>query len=1815
MDINSRPVSPLRIRSYSDTKFVRMINRASFQKRFAAFTLLFMFFQILSPFGSLVQTKKVRAINENVSSFYEIDRTNNPANFSKFSITNLAATQMTAEWSFTSSGSIVNYIEIIISTAGGPIANPFYNNITSTSYTSSYTFTGLSPNTEYFFQIIASRNVSPWDRTDAFIGSASVPIGVKYTIPDTTEPTIVSLGYSPVLNATDVAIDSNIEITFSENIKWNDQLLYAYQDDKLIDIRKILPYPGALTTWTDANHSGVTVSGNKLILNPPTNMSYGAHYAVEISNTAICDLANNCFGGLYGSTEYHFTTVAGVTTFTVTYNGNGNSGGTVPIDSGSYIYNQAAIALGNTGSLVKTGYTFTGWNTATNGLGTDRTVGATFPVYENTSLYAKWTANTNTITFNGNGNTGGSTAAQNIATNASAALTSNGFTKTGYTFAGWANTAGGSVAYANGALYTMGTASVALYAKWTANTNTITFNGNTNTGGSTASQNIATDATANLTTNGFTKTGYTFAGWNTLANGTGTNYSNNASYTMGTVSVILYAKWTANTNTITFNGNTSTGGATASQNIATDVSATLTSNGFTKTGYTFAGWATTAGGTVAYVNGATYLMGTASVALYAKWTIITYTVAGSALIAERGDVTGSGNVNHGGSITLTAVAHSGYNFFAWDGDCGGINPVVTLTNITANKTCSAIFSSNVFISPIISNIDHGTPTKNSANIRWDTDLDADSEVEYGTTSGVYGLPTTSIILTRDHLIQLTGLSPATTYYYRVVSSVYDGEIKISDTGVENSFTTAAAITSTVSFNVGEGTLVDPIAAVVGAYITPPTPPTRAGYVFGGWYKNSELTTLWDFATDKVTTDTVLYANWNYWISGLDFTPLEGKFVYSVDVGPSDTFSDGTIIGGVSPSGIVWKNTSTAPTGGQFDTGLDANWTAQSSLVADNSIDFVGYPARDACKVLGGRLPTSVELLSIRDNKTSYNNNFQTSNYWASTGFGSYYSIYAPFSSGSSDYSSFNNTNNVRCISGTPTLPVRTVKFSLEPGWYEWTLEQTVSSGSLLAEPVNPFISGYTFAGWYTDEAYTNIWDFPADKVTSNMVLNAKWTANTNTITFNGNTNTGGSTASQNIDTDASAALTSNGFTKTGYTFAGWNTLADGTGTDYAEGVSYKMGTENITLYAKWTALPVETVNIGTQVWASKNLNVGTMTTASSTPLTTSQKWCYDNDEANCDTYGGLYNWDAAMAPREVGATDICPIGFHVPSDTEWTTLTNYLGPDTAGTQLKEGGTSGFEGKLAGGFDGSIFSGLTTGNLWSGTVGSVYVWSRFLTSHPTMFRAENSAAFGFSVRCLQDTGIVLPTYTVSATSSPSDRGSVAVSVDTVSSGGSSTITATANNGYSFFGWSGDCNSGANPYTFNNITADKTCTALFSDINFGMYTISNLSHGTPTRSTANIRWDTDTDADSVVNYGTTSGDYSTSLLQIMPTKDHLVQITGLAPATTYYYQVSSSVYDGQMGGSKSSEEDVFTTAAAATSTVSFNVGEGTLVDPIAAVVGAYITPPTPPTRAGYVFGGWYKNSELTILWDFLTDTVTTDTVLYASWNLALSEYGVTYNSNGGSETGNVTGILSGTTITEPAEPTRNGYTFNGWFHDVGLTDPWIFDFDTVTEDTTLYAKWTSAVTYTVTFNSKGGSAVPPITGIILDAYITIPTVPTRSGYIFDGWYVDDSTFLDRWRFQIAIPPGGVLPPEPQHVTADTTLYAKWTAVATPTPTPTTVPISTVATPTPTTAMVVGVTTLPAAGVNVLKIILNMLLAILVLSLGVIASKKTKYEYLLS
>jgi uncharacterized protein (TIGR02145 family) len=197
---------------------------------------------------------------------------------------------------------------------------------------------------------------------------------------------------------------------------------------------------------------------------------------------------------------------------------------------------------------------------------------------------------------------------------------------------------------------------------------------------------------------------------------------------------------------------------------------------------------------------------------------------------------------------------------------------------------------------------------------------------------------------------------------------------------------------------------------------------------------------------------------------------------------------------------------------------------------------------------------------------------------------------------------------------------------------------------------------------------------------------------------------------------------------------------------------FDCGTDTVT-YGGQT---YNTVLIGTQCWFKENLNIGTMVTGATTMTNNStiEKYCYGNTESNCTTYGGLYQWNEAMQySLDEGAQGICPAGWHIPTDAEQHTLDDYLATgtcnparsgawdcDPAGTALKETGSSGFEGKLAGyrSSDGSFDYLSSYAFFWSSSVSGSDAWARRLySSTTTVLRGAYYQSLGFSVRCLKD----------------------------------------------------------------------------------------------------------------------------------------------------------------------------------------------------------------------------------------------------------------------------------------------------------------------------------------------------------------------------------------------------------------------------------------------------------------------------------------------
>jgi len=144
-----------------------------------------------------------------------------------------------------------------------------------------------------------------------------------------------------------------------------------------------------------------------------------------------------------------------------------------------------------------------------------------------------------------------------------------------------------------------------------------------------------------------------------------------------------------------------------------------------------------------------------------------------------------------------------------------------------------------------------------------------------------------------------------------------------------------------------------------------------------------------------------------------------------------------------------------------------------------------------------------------------------------------------------------------------------------------------------------------------------------------------------------------------------------------------------------------------------------TVQIGNQCWMKENLNVGIRIDGNQemTDNDIIEKYCYDNDQANCDIYGGLYGWYEMMQyATQEGTQGICPEGWHIPTEVDLDYLSNYLGgSNVAGGKLKEKGTFHWESPNEGATNESGFTGLPSGGHVFGGFSNLRVKGYFWTS--------------------------------------------------------------------------------------------------------------------------------------------------------------------------------------------------------------------------------------------------------------------------------------------------------------------------------------------------------------------------------------------------------------------------------------------------------------------------------------------------------------------
>jgi M6 family metalloprotease-like protein len=384
--------------------------------------------------------------------------------------------------------------------------------------------------------------------------------------------------------------------------------------------------------------------------------------------------------------------------YTVAFDGNGNTGGTPPADQTKI--SNVDLTLAGAGTLLRSGHTFSGWNTATNGSGTAYAAGGTYSANAAATLYAQWTLNTYTVSYDDNGSTGGSAPADQTKTH-DVDLTLAGagtLVRTGYSFSGWNTVTNGSgTAYAAGATYAPN-AAVALYAQWAPDTYTVTYAGNGNTAGTPpADQTKTHDLDLTLAAAGtLVREDHTFSGWNTAPNGSGTAYPTSGTYTLN-VGDTLYAQWTLNTYTISYDGNDNTAGTPpADQTKTHDVDLTLASTGtLVRTGHTFNGWNTATNGTgTAYAAAGTYTTNVAAT-LYAQWTADTYTISydgnGNTGGVPPADQTKTYDVNLSLAGTGTLV-RTGHSFSGWNTATNGAGTAYAAAGIYTTNVAATLFA-------------------------------------------------------------------------------------------------------------------------------------------------------------------------------------------------------------------------------------------------------------------------------------------------------------------------------------------------------------------------------------------------------------------------------------------------------------------------------------------------------------------------------------------------------------------------------------------------------------------------------------------------------------------------------------------------------------------------------------------------------------------------------------------------------------------------------------------------------------------------------------------------------------------------------------------------------------------------------------------------------------------------------------------------------------------------------------------------------------------------------------------------------------------
>jgi len=408
------------------------------------------------------------------------------------------------------------------------------------------------------------------------------------------------------------------------------------------------------------------------------NVDYTAAYAdnTEQGTAAVTLSGVGNYAGSTGGVAFSISLT--VTAFDI----NGGTG-TVPAVQTTDL--PGDITLPDDSGFSRTGYTFDGWSTNASGTGTTYKAGDSYTPAGGITLYARWLC---TVTFNTNGATGTTPAAQTVPAGSAITLPGqSGFNKSG-TFDGWNTLANGTgTTYKGGASYTP-TGNITLYAIWVCY---ITYDSVNHAYGTPRTETVIIGSTIRLSSPYGGTFGLTFDGWDTNVSGTGAIYRAGDSYTpIGNTT--FYARWLC---TVTFDANGGRGTVDAKTVLAGSTITLPSGDGFYYTGYLIAGWSVIESGTGNVLNAGASYTPTRSVTLYARWGYrVTFNInggTGTAPPVQYAILNGS-SVS---GITLpdsTGFSKSGYTFKGWTTSQGGGNQYFSGSSYTPNTSYITLYA-------------------------------------------------------------------------------------------------------------------------------------------------------------------------------------------------------------------------------------------------------------------------------------------------------------------------------------------------------------------------------------------------------------------------------------------------------------------------------------------------------------------------------------------------------------------------------------------------------------------------------------------------------------------------------------------------------------------------------------------------------------------------------------------------------------------------------------------------------------------------------------------------------------------------------------------------------------------------------------------------------------------------------------------------------------------------------------------------------------------------------------------------------------------